>query len=264
MDVGKLVCRISNPFFNRLGLRVSRIDPDQERIISQYGLPADYAVRRLAWIANQLGFSPDAVVDVGASDGRWSRSALPLFPAARFLLVEPLDQHEPALKAFAQSERRVTYFQGLVGRESGTARFMQRGYQSSLLGTSDGSSFGSPKELPIFTLDEIIRLQSFPPPEIIKIDIEGGELDALRGATGALRSTVMVQVEVSLIPFKKDLPLMGDLVEFMSGQGFRVLDVFGVYGRPLDGLPVQGECFFMKKDSPLLKDLRWAEGAEWS
>lgn len=125
-------------------------------------------------------------------------------------------------------------------------------------------AFGEPRELPIFTLDEIICKMPFPAPEIIKLDIEGSELDALFGAVEALRSAVMVQVEVSLILFKKNLPLMGDLVGFMAEQGFRVLDVFGVYGRPLDGLPAQGECFFMKKDSSFMTDLRWAEGAEWS
>jgi len=264
MDIGKLVCRLTNPFFGRLGLRVSRIDPDQERLISQYAAPIDYAVRRLAWIAKQIKFSPRAIVDVGASDGRWTKPALPLFPDARFLLIEPLDQHEAALKALAQQEDRLSYFQGLVGRESGTVRFMQHGYQSSVLGTRDGTDFGETKELSMFTLDEVIRERQFPAPEIIKLDIEGCELEALHGATEALRSAVMVQVEVSLIPFKKDLPLMDDVVGFMAVQGFRVLDVFGVYGRPLDGLPVQGECFFIKKDSPFITDLRWAEGAKWS
>jgi FkbM family methyltransferase len=264
MDTGKLICRLTNPLFGRLGLRVSRIDPDHDRIISQYAVPPAYAVSRLAWIAKALKFSPHAIVDVGASDGRWTTPALPLFPEARFLLVEPLDQHEAALKVLAQQERRITCFQGLVGRAAGTARFMQRGYQSSLLGTHDGSAFGETREQPIFTLDEIIRRLSFPSPDIIKLDIEGSELDALRGAVEALRSAVLVQVEVNLIPFKKDLPLMDDLVGFMTEQGFRVLDVFGVHGRPLDGLPAQGECFFMKKDSPLLTDLRWAEGAAWS
>ena len=264
MDLGKLVCQLTNPFFGRLGLHVRRVDPDQKRIISQYAVPPDYAVNRLAWIAKQVKFSPRAIVDVGASDGRWTQPALPLFPDARFLLIEPLDQHTAALKALAQRESRITCFQGLVGRESGTVRFMQHGYQSSVLGTRDGTTFGEAKELPIFTLDEIIRTKRFPAPELIKLDIEGNELEALRGAVESLRSAVMVQVEVSLIPFKKDLPLMDDLVGFMAGQGFRVLDVFGVYGRPLDGLPVQGECLFMKKDSPFLTDLRWAEGAEWS
>lgn len=264
MDPGKLICRLTNPLLGRLGLRVSRIDPDQKRIISRYAVPPDYAVSRLAEIAKQLRFSPRAIVDVGASDGRWTKPALPLFPDAQFLVIEPLDQHAAALKALVQQESRVTWFQGLVGHEAGIACFMQCGYQSSLLRTRDGLTFGEPRDLPISTLDEIIHNRAFPAPEIIKLDIEGGELDALRGAVEALRSAVMIQVEINLIPFRKNLPLLDDLVGFMAGQGFRVLDVFGVHGRPLDGLPVQGECLFMKKNSPLMTDLRWAEGAAWS
>ena len=68
MDIGKLVCRVTNPVFGRLGLRVSRMDPDQERVISQYAVHPDYAVRRLAWIAG-------LVVSTSRANRNWNGSA---------------------------------------------------------------------------------------------------------------------------------------------------------------------------------------------
>jgi hypothetical protein len=95
-------------------------------------------------------------------------------------------------------------------------------------------------------------------------DIKIDKLRALLGGRKALESAEVVEMEVSLLPFKKDLPLMDEVVSFMSSRGFRVFDCFGIFGRPLDGMPVQGECLFVKKNSKLLNDYRWGEGLSWS
>ena len=87
---------------------------------------------------------------------------------------------------------------------------------------------------------------------------------ALKGAQDSLAHAKVVQMEVSFFPFQKDIPLLGDIAAFMNQQGFRIFNIFGVYGRPLDGMPVQGECLFIKNDSSLISDMRWAEGLEWS
>lgn len=264
MDIGKWICDVSNRVYRRLGMRVVRMDLNDGRIITQYGSPPEVTLRRLSWMLGQLQFKPVAIVDVGASDGRWTRPALQFFPEARFLLIEPLSDHQTALATLQTQQPGVEFVQRLVGRAHGTATLMSNGFQSSVLPKLDGQSFGRPIEVAMSTLDEIIAEREFPAPDFIKLDIEGGELDALHGATQALASAQIVELEFSLIPFKKNLPLLDDIVIYMSDCGFRIMDVFGVYGRPLDGLPVQGECFFMRKDSPLLRDLRWSKEAAWS
>ena len=138
------------------------------------------------------------------------------------------------------------------------------GHQSSVFGNSCGESFGTVIELEAQSLDYLIETKGFGFPDVIKLDIQGGELEALRGAPRALANAQFVQLEFSLIPFQKDIPLLDEIVVFMSKAGFRIFDIYGICGRPLDGMPAQGECLFIRKDSQLASDYRWSNNVVWS
>lgn len=221
-------------------------------------------IARLHAICGMLNFTPKAIVDIGASDGRWFLPASRVFADARFFLVEPLDQHAETLKALAMSNNRMTYCRALLGSEVTTKAFMIHGHQSSTYCNTRGETFGKVEERKTSLLDQVLEENNFPPPDLIKVDVEGGEIDVLKGGLKALQQAEIVEMEINFLPYRQNLPLFDDVVIFMSQQGFRVLDVFSVYGRPLDGLPAQGECLFIKKDSHLIKDVTWSRGLPWS
>lgn len=222
------------------------------------------AVTRVAWLADRLEFVPASIIDAGASDGRWTRAALEFFPKAKILLIEPLQEHEELLEALIRKEQNLVYCQGILADQEKTVHFNAAGHQSSLYGDVAGRAFGRQKEMTSETLDGVIKRIGFPQPDFIKMDIEGGELEALKGATKALESAQLIQIETSFLPFKKDFPLLSDIVCYLDSVGFRPLDIFGVHGRPLDRLPAQCECVFIRKETTLIKDFRWAGGLAWS
>src|SRR5690606_20819476 len=57
----------------------------------------------------RYGISFRTVVDVGASNGMWTREVLPRFPDCDYFLVEARREHEPALVALAAEQPRVRY-----------------------------------------------------------------------------------------------------------------------------------------------------------
>ena len=246
-----------------LGLKVERDDGDQERVITQHGMSSDSVLQRLAYIAAKIKYIPRSVVDVGASDGRWTRACLRHFPAARYLLIEPLPNHAIALNALSHENANVEYIRCALSRAAGRGVLMEHGFQSSMFCSHDDLPFGSPVQVMVTTLDSIIAERRFSSPDYIKLDIEGSELDALHGAELVLRTCSMVQVEMNLMPFRKGMPLMHEVVSFMGSKGYRILDVVGVYARPLDGLPAQCECFFVNTNKELVKDWRWSDRATW-
>jgi FkbM family methyltransferase len=262
MGLRQSICRIANPFLRKLDLEMST--RGQRGIVPIAALSQREAVERIAWMKRQLGFEPKAIVDVGASDGRWALPAIDLFPEARFLLIEAQDAHRESLREIAEKNRRVTCYEGIVGEKKGRVTFMVHGHKSSLYGNSRGEEYGRAVEAEMNTLDEIVEAVGFPAPDMIKLDVEGAELRALSGGLRSLESAEVVEMEVSLIPFQKGIPLFHEVVGFMAERGFRVFDVFGIHGRPLDGLPAQGECIFIRADSSLIKDPRWGEGVPWS
>jgi hypothetical protein len=66
-------------------------------------------------------------------------------------------------------------------------------------------------------LDDVPGL---PDLDFLKMDIQGGELAALKGGTARLARCAMVQLEVSFVPLYEGQPTFGDIDVWMRGQGF--------------------------------------------
>ena len=64
-----------------------------------------------------------------------------------------------------------------------------------------------------------------PGPLLIKIDVEGAELEVLRGAVKTLRDTEIVICEVGVEPRHTGQAELADVLVFMRSQGFRLFDI---------------------------------------
>jgi FkbM family methyltransferase len=78
-------------------------------------------------------------------------------------------------------------------------------------------------------LDDIPEIQKT---DLLKIDIQGGELMAFQAAQHVLKSTVMVLTEVEFIPLYQDQPLFADIDAFMRQSGFLLHQIGPACGRP--------------------------------
>jgi FkbM family methyltransferase len=56
--------------------------------------------------------------------------------------------------------------------------------------------------------------------DFIKLDVQGSELDVLRGGTRLLATVRALEVEVELNPIYRDQPLFGDVDRFLREHGF--------------------------------------------
>jgi len=62
---------------------------------------------------------------------------------------------------------------------------------------------------------------SFPKPDFLSIDVEGGEYDILKGSIETMKSNILaVYAEVSFLPFRKDQTKFGELCDFLSAHGY--------------------------------------------
>jgi FkbM family methyltransferase len=67
--------------------------------------------------------------------------------------------------------------------------------------------------------------------DYLKLDIQGAELDVLRGATNLLRRVVVISTEVEFVPLYKEQPLFADVDTFLRSQGFVLHALPGCMGR---------------------------------
>jgi hypothetical protein len=70
-------------------------------------------------------------------------------------------------------------------------------------------------------LDDYVRQNAVPRPNLIKLDVQGCELQALRGAEQCLSTAGAIISEVSFAEFYKEQCLFEDVVGFLSAHGFR-------------------------------------------
>ncbi len=99
------------------------------------------------------------------------------------------------------------------------------------------------EEVEVCTLDRWCAEQGIPSErvDILKLDVQGAELQALYGARKLLERTRLVYVEVSFVPIYKDCPLFGDIESFMKECGYRRYAVY-----PSDQPHNWGDALYVK------------------
>lgn len=206
----------------------------------------------------ERGVRLSSVVDVGACVGDWTRLCRKIFPDVCVLMVEPQARHADVLRAEQQrSEGRVKHVQALVGPPGMThADFVVldsgEGTGSSVM-PEDSDVPRHVERLAVCTLDELIEQQAFPAPQMLKLDVQGFELEVLKGATTSLATAEFVLLELSLWPYNVGAPLAAEVLAWLDARGFRAYEVVDLSRRP-DGVMVQFDMLFVRRDSALLAD----------
>ncbi len=174
-----------------------------------------------------LGFSPRHIVDIGANRGGWTRQALQCFPDAQYTVIEP--QHCLRDEAPDLLEREnVHWHTAGIGKESGSRMLTlgDRDDSSSFrYSVADAKTLGLKQvSVPMFTLAELLRATSLPPPDLIKIDAEGLDLDVLEGAKAYVGKTEVFYIEAGIAQreFSNNL---ATVVSTLQSYGYRVFDI---------------------------------------
>lgn len=199
--------------------------------------------------AKSLGLAPKTVVDVGAAYGQFALRCASVFPDARYVLIEPLAEYAPALAEAVKSLRAAEHIQAAAAQQRGeiTINVHRDLVGSSLyLEQEDSSVNGLPRTVPTVAIDDVVRDKRCEPPYLIKVDVQGAELDVLSGARETLRSAEYVLLEVSFFQFFKTGPQFYDVIAFMKSQGFVAYDVYGLAYRPLDNALAQADLAFVR------------------
>ena len=202
-----------------------------------------------------------AIIDAGAAYGRWSRVCHPSFPEARYVLIEPLREFEPFLEAVAaQLDQAVVVHAALAdapGRRPLNVHADLVG--SSLLEEEDRSVRATPREVDVTVIDAIVQEYALKGPFVIKIDVQGAELDVLRGAAATLAHSSAIIVEASTLPFFSNGCEFATLVEFLAARGFVLYDIADLRYRPLDGALAQVDAVFVPETSSSRENHAYAD-----
>ncbi len=209
----------------------------------------------------RLGFSPREIIDVGAFSGEWSRLAHEVFPKAKILMIEPQDARRDTLEGMTRADSSVYFYQrALLGAEQGRKVefhvFEAATAASVLTGHKDYPAKVDSRQLE--TLDTVRERAGFFQPDFVKLDVQGYELEVLKGAEGAMGVAEVLLLEVSLIELYRSSPLLHQVTEFLATRDYVAYDICGLIRRPVDEALCQADMLFVKKNSPrFLANKHW-------
>jgi FkbM family methyltransferase len=218
------------------------------------------ALERLA----RTGVKVRTVLDIGAALGDWTRSTAAVFPSAVYVLVEPLEEFSQCLESASRGVNgSVVQAAAASTSGEGTLHVHRDLVGSSLLREREGPTVdGEPRTVATTTIDELVADRQLGSPFLVKLDVQGAELDVLSGAKKTLGQASAVVVEVSFFSFYFGGARFEDLISTMHDAGLVVYDVENLSRRPLDGALAQADVYFVREDSPARGDHIYASPAQ--
>ncbi len=207
------------------------------------------------------GFIPRGAVDVGANYGCWTMAARATFPGIPVLMIQPQAELQDGLQRLARESGNAELIAAGAGREAGE---LVQTIWPDLAGSSflppvevDRLASGEQRKTPIVTLDSLLAKRPDFHPDLVKLDIQGFELEALAGGESLFGRTELFILETSFYQFFPEQPLASEAIAFMAAREYEPYDIVGHLRRPHDGALGQVDFAFARKGGLLMSSSRW-------
>jgi FkbM family methyltransferase len=210
-------------------------------------------------LLQERGFSAGTVIDIGAAEGDFFllRSQHQLFTSARHFFVDAMQENAEIYRKLGDRFAAGYEIAALSCMDGEVVmRVDPHYYNTHVDHLQPGSDYQSTRRVPVCTLDGLVARHELQPPYVLKIDVQGGELDVLRGALGVLEESVIVTAEIQVF-FERDN--LVELLAFMQGNGWALYDITDLAHYPSDRTFYQCYTTFIPKSMDFRKGLPWIQ-----
>ena len=192
-------------------------------------------------------FVPTSILDIGANIGQFYRESKQHFPNSYYHLVEGNAKCEIALK-----DLNVDYTISLLSDTVKEVKFYTRACEERCTGNSiyrEKTSFFDDNQITIevvqtATLNSLFKDTYF---DLIKIDVQGSEIDVINGGIDIVRRAIGVLLEISLVEYNENAPTKEYVYNFMEQIGFYPAEHIGDITHPITHELIQQDILFIKK-----------------
>jgi len=141
----------------------------------------------------------------------------------------------------------VHLFETALGNYNGTITFYPSSYsqESSVFPVDHGQL--APINVPVARLDSLMDNMILEPPILFKLDLQGYELEALKGADNFISKCNYILTETNFKATNQDGPIFADLQEHLRGHGFKFLQPIAFLKNEFGEIN-QMDAFFVRED----------------
>jgi len=205
-------------------------------------------------IKEKLPTESPFIVDGGANVGEMTVEFLSQYHSPVIHAFEPIPKLVSELKTRFVDLQNVTIHGVALGAETKTVSFNVLNYMdsSSVLSPSATLKGYHGKKMDVNEVVDVpqLRLEEALDPEctvdLLKLGLQGYELEALKGCGKLLERIKIITIEIEFVPLYDGQPLFGDIDVYLRAQGFRMLNLYELYTRP-DGQLTAGDAVYLNR-----------------
>ncbi|MEA5467350.1 FkbM family methyltransferase [Spirulina sp. 06S082] len=213
---------------------------------------------------NNLGFKPKLIFDGGANKGDFTHFCTQLWPDAQIACFEVLPHRVVELQQLEQKNPNVKVFPVLLGQKNcdripfyeleGDAETA-----SSILDATNSFNL-PPKYHPMRTMNDVIAKDfNGQAPDLVKLDVQGYELEILKGVEENLAGIQVIIAELAVLELYQGTPLLSEVVQWFSQRNWETYDICGFWRRPLDLAMWNVDFMFVPRDHSLRQDKSYGD-----
>ena len=171
------------------------------------------------------------VIDIGANVGQFTLLIRALFPQAHIVAFEPLARPANKYRKLFAADKVVTFYQAAIAPTSEQRRMhvSRRDDSSSLLPISSrqvefapGTETVRMEKVDLAPLSHFISVNEIVRPALLKLDVQGFELEALKASETLLSQFDYIYVEVSFVPLYEGQVLAHELIDWLAERSFLI------------------------------------------
>lgn len=176
------------------------------------------------------------------------------FPGAVIVSFEPLAGASTIFRNIFASDERTTLVEAAVGPQPGEAviHLSARDDSSSMLPMTamqdalfPGTAEVGTANVRVSRLAEYVDSEAIEAPALLKLDVQGFELQALAGCEELLDRFAWVYAECSFVELYSGQALADEVIAWLRERGFRLSGVYNM-SCDLEGRPVQADFLFIR------------------
>jgi len=204
------------------------------------------------------GFNPATIVDIGVATD--TEELYYHFPQTRYLFVEPCAEFEPNLQRLCQQYPGSVYMLAAAGAQDGETTInvtpdLGGSSRFRTIEANDGAYTMTARTVKQFSINTLWNSLELAGPALLKIDVQGGELEVLKGARDVIDNFEVILLECGIIEQYVGQPVFHEYVAYLAELGFVVYDIIHT-GYSDTGMLAQIDLVCVKKSGQFRQDQR--------